>query len=253
MSIHYIKQAGLRLLIVLFFSLLFIKPLFSQTKDQVLQLIWRGIGGKQSWEDARYFMFSCNTTLYQSMQGTHTYLWDRATGNCRFEGINERQEKLIALFNTKDRKGKIFVDNILLSPTDSAQKLLEPIINNFYNDSFWLFFPQKLIDPSTFVINDPELIGNTRYYVVELNTPQLNVDIHRSKLFIDTNTGRIFQWQALSESNEVLYNLITSDFKDVGGGLTLITSFNDTNAKVTITYPIASALINVEADKFLKP
>jgi len=253
MSIHYIKQAGLRLLFTLLFSLVFITPIFAQTKDQVLQLIWRGIGGKQSWQDARYFMFSCNTTLYQSMHGTHTYLWDRTTGNCRFEGINENQEKLIALFNTKDRKGKVFVNNALISPRDSSKKLLDPIINAFYNDSFWLFFPQKLIDPSSLLINDPELIGNTRYYVIELNTPQLNVGIHHSKLFIDTNTGRIFQWQALSENNEVLYNLITSGFKDVGGGLTLVTSFSDTNTNVTITYPIVSALINIEADKFLKP
>ncbi|GAA4797632.1 hypothetical protein GCM10023231_27790 [Olivibacter ginsenosidimutans] len=253
MSISYKQQIRWRLFFALCFSFTFTIPVFAQTKDQLLNLIWQGIGDRQSWEEARYFMFSCQTTWHQTVPGEHAYIWDRKTGNCRFEGATTHQDKLVVLFNTRNKKGKVFINNNLIAPKDSAQRFLQPVLDAFANDSFWLFFPQLLKDSASLKINGAELIGSARYYVVELPTPQQTTRIRHSKLFIDTNTGRIFQWQALSDNNEILFNLLTSGFKDVGGGLTLISAFRDTKSGIQINYPIISALINVEADKFLKP
>jgi len=253
MSIHYMKQSGIRLLLVCTMGILIgISPAASQTKDEILALIWQGMGGKQSWADARYFMFSYNSNLPKTLPGTHTYIWDTMTGNCRFDGYSPNNEKLTVLFNTKDKTGRAFLNNQPL-PTDSLSAVLQPVIQAFFNDSFWLFIPQILINPSRLTIQEPQLIGTARYYVVELNIPQPNADIHRSKWFIDTNTGKIFQWQAISDNQTVLYNFLSSDFKDVGGGLILATTFRDAKTEFFITYPIVSALINVESEKFLKP
>jgi len=253
MSIHYMKQSGIRLFLVCKIGILIgILPASSQTKDEILTLIWQGMGGKQSWADARYFMFSCNSNLPKTLPGTHTYIWDTTTGNCRFDGLSARDEKLTVLFNTKNKTGHAFINNQPLA-ADSLPSVLQAVIQSFFNDSFWLFVPQTLINPAQLTIQEPQLIGAARYYVVEWNTPQINADIHRSKWFVDTNTGKIFQWQALSDNQTTLYNFLCSDYKDVGGGLMLATTFRDPKTEFFITYPIVSALINVESEKFLKP
>lgn len=253
MSILNIKHIRFLFLLVFSFSDVFHHHAFSQTKGQVVNLMWQGFGGKQSWDEARYFMFSCNTNLHAIVIGEHSYIWDRVSGDCRFEGSSERQEKLVVLFNTKNGNGKAFINGNEITATDSTQKLIQPVMESFSNDSFWLFLPSHLNNSSTLEIGEPALIGSTRYYVVQVDMPAAPLQISRSKLLIDTNTGRLFQWQALSNNGTVLYNFQTSNFKDVGGGLTLATAFSDTQAGVSIHYPIVSALINVESDKFSKP
>lgn len=251
MFIQNIKKSSYLLFFLI--SPLFTNPVFSQDKTEVVNLIWQGIGGKQSWDEARYFMFSCKTNIHQLIPGEHSYIWDRVSGNCRFEGTNNSQGKILALFNTESRAGKIFVDNKTITDQDSAKALLEPIINSFYSDSFWLFPSKNLTDPAQLTLRDQELIGSTRYYVVEVQLGNKNYGEYSSKLFIDTNTGRLYQWQALSDDGNVMYNFLTSSVKDVGGGLMLATALVDEKTGITINYPIVSALINVEEDKFIKP
>lgn len=251
MFIQNIKKSSYLLFFLI--STLFTNPVFSQDKTEVVSLIWQGIGGKQSWDEARYFMFSCKTGIHQIIPGEHSYIWDRVNGNCRFEGTNSLQGKVLALFNTESREGKIFVNNKAITDRDSAKTLLEPIINSFYSDSFWLFPSKNLADPSQLILKDQELIGNARYYVVEIQLRNKNYGEYSSKLFIDTNTGRVYQWQALSDDGNIMYNFLTSGFKDVGGGLMLATALVDQKTGTTINYPIVSALINVEEDKFIKP
>lgn len=253
MSILNIKHVRFLFLLVFSLSDPFHHIAFSQTKDQVLNLTWQGLGGKQSWDEARYFMFSCKTDLHTVVAGEHSYIWDRVSGDCRFEGINEHQEKLVVLFNTKNGNGRAFVNRVEITAKDSTQKLINPVMEAFSNDSFWLFLPSHLSNSSTLQIGETALIGNTRYYVVQLDIPATSLQISKSKLFIDTNTGKLFQWQAFSSNGVTLYNFQTSSFRDVGGGLTLATAFSDTQAGVSIHYPIVSALINVESDKFSKP
>lgn len=251
MFIHHKKRLGYTLL--LFISISFHFSIRAQTKEQVLELLWKGMGGRQSWEDARYFMFSCQTELHDIIPGEHSYIWDRVNNNCRFEGTTNDQQKLTVLFNTKTRTGKVYLNNQIVTNSDSSSKWLQPVLNAFYSDSFWLF-PSKLIDVTHLITtNEQELIGSSRYYVVEIKIRRPNFGEFPSKLFIDTNTGRIFQWQAFASDGSILYNFNTSNFKEVGGGLILPTNFADANNNVNIFYPIVSALINVEADKFTKP
>ncbi|QNL50054.1 hypothetical protein H8S90_25795 [Olivibacter sp. SDN3] len=251
MFIHQKKILGYTLL--LFISLSFPLSISAQTRDQVLELLWKGMGGRQSWEEARYFMFSCETELHDMIPGEHSYIWDRVNNNCRFEGTTNDQQKLTVLFNTKTRAGKVYVNNSVIADSDSSSRWLKPILNAFYSDSFWLFPPKLIEAADVTATNEQELIGSNRYYVVDIKIRRPNFGEFPSKLFIDTNTGRIFQWQAFANDGSVLYNFNTSSFKEVGGGLILPTNFADANSSVNISYPIVSALINVEADKFTKP
>lgn len=229
------------------------KQTFAQTKDQIVNLIWQGLGGKQGWNEARYFMFSCKSNLNKTLSREHAYIWDRNTGNCRFEGTNEQEQKIIALFNTENNKGRAFVDNKTINNSDSAALLISSIINAFNTETFWLFPPRNLTESSLLTVKEAELIGSVRYNVIEIRQSPTDSAEFRTKIYVDANTGRIFQWQTLDEGDNIKYNFVTSDFKDVGGGLTLATTFTDTKDGFFIKFPIVSALINVESDKFSKP
>ncbi|MEH6306141.1 hypothetical protein RYH73_10840 [Olivibacter sp. CPCC 100613] len=245
-----IKRAFFLILFLLSFTE---KQAFSQTKDQIVDLIWQGLGGKQGWNEARYFMFSCHANLNETLSREHAYIWDRNTGNCRFEGTNERAQKVVVLFNAENNKGKAFVDNKIINNNDSAAHIIFPVISAFNTETFWLFPPKNLTDPSLLTVKETELIGSTRYNVIEIQQLPTDSVQFRSKVYIDTNTGQIFQWQALDQEGHIKYNFLASNFKDVGGGLVLATAFIDTKNGFFMKFPIVSALINVESDKLTKP
>lgn len=237
---------------ILSFCLLLIgSGLKAQTKEAVLEKAWEGLGGKQSWNDARYFMFSCNTNLHQFTSGEHAYLWDRETGSCRFEGRTLNDQRLIILFNERKRSGKVFVDDQELSG-DSSKVFLTNILNAFEVDAFWLFIPERLNDPEKIQMEKQELVGSKRFYVLRISNTPLLIGALSSRLFVDTVSGFIRRWTVLAKDNSVLYDFDISGFKDAGGGLSLPTSLQD-YGRATVHYPIVSALIHVEADKFKTP
>lgn len=252
MYILKIRRASFLLLFSLF-SIFTYQSAFSQTKDQTLNLIWQGLGGKQAWNDARYFMFTCHANLGGIFDQEHVYIWDRSSGDCRFEGTIEQEQKIVVLFNAISNKGKAFIDNRPIGNRDSATHILLPVIEAFNRETFWLFPSKSLTDTSLLTVKDTELIGSARYNVVELQLPIADSIQIKSKVYIDTNTGRIFQWQTLDKEENIVYNFLTSNFKDVGGGLILPTIFTDTKKGSYLKFPIVSALINIESDKLSKP
>ncbi|WP_134088332.1 hypothetical protein [Olivibacter sp. XZL3] len=240
-------------LFVFLFSFFNEQTAFSQTKDQIVNLVWQGVGGRQGWNEARYFMFSCSTNLKETFSEEHSFLWDRSTGACRFEGTNEQQQKVIVLFNTNNDKGKVFIDNKAVNNKDSTALIILPVKMTFDHETFWLFPPKSLTDASRLIVKDAELIGSTRYNVAEVQQFPTDTVPLKSKVYIDTNTGRIFQWLTLDEKERVMYKFLTSGFKDVGGGLLLPTVFIDAKSGFFMKFPIVSALINIESDKLSKP
>lgn len=240
-------------LFVFLFSFFNEQTAFSQTKDQIVNLVWQGVGGRQAWSEARYFMFSCSTNLKEAFSEEHSFLWDRSTGACRFEGTNEQEQKVIVLFNTNNNKGKVFIDDKAVNNSDSAAFIIFPVKKTFDNETFWLFPPKSLTDASRLTVKEAELIGSTRYNVAEVQQFPVDTVPLKSKVYIDANTGRIFQWHTIDGKEHVIYKFLTSNFKDVGGGLLLPTVFIDAESGFFMKFPIVSALINIESDKLSKP
>lgn len=228
------------------------QQLIAQSKQEVLEKIWEGLGGEASWDEARYFMFSCNTNLHDFTTGEHAYIWDRQTGACRFEGQTDDDQKLIVLFNQKKRTGGVYVNGKKITG-EFAKKILENVFSAFDTDAFWLFIPDRIADPNDIEVEPAELIGNKRFYVVKIPAPPFFAEAHSSKLFLDTKTGLPYQWTVVSHDKDNLYTFRVTGFKDVGGGLTLAASLTTETEKTIISYPLVSALINVEANKFTEP
>jgi len=247
---HIIKQGYLSILMLPCFFVN--QPVSAQNKQEVQQLLWQGIGGQDAWEEAQFLMFSCTSNLTDIFPGQHAYIWDRFNGNCRFEGVNGNAQKLIVLFNTQKKTGKVFLNNKLVSNADSSRKWVQQTLNAFYSDVFWLF-PPNFFNATGFHIKDEALIGTNKYYVAEIKPIHPEYGEYVSEWYIDRNTGRIARWKVLNLDSTTAYNFTLSNFKDVGAGLLLATSFRDAEKGISINYSIVSALINVETDKFNKP
>src|SRR5690606_31062358 len=85
------------------------------TQPVIVDKLWEAIGGKENWQNARYFMFSCTGGEPQSFtQGERKYLWDKRSGNCRFEGVTTDDEHVIVLFNIKTAEGTVYINSVKL-------------------------------------------------------------------------------------------------------------------------------------------
>jgi len=214
--------------------------------------VWEAIGGKDNWQNARYFMFSCiggGTSSF--VQGERKYLWDKQQGYCRFEGISTDDESVIALFNIKTNEGTVYINGEELSNPKTSADVIKEVAAEFERDAYLLFLPTALEgNQVSFTVTGEKLVGSQRFTVVNLKNHKTSFEAAvEGQLYLDAQTGRVLQWQSHDDQNR----FAVGGFKDIGGGLVLPTRFTADDTTHNITYPIAAALVNIEAQKFNKP
>lgn len=229
----------------------------AQTKDPVVESkIWKGIGGKENWQNVRYFMFSCiGGEGNPLIAGERKYLWDKQTGDCRSEGVNADGETIITLFNLKTLDGSVFIDDTPLDDPNLAASMIEETLLAFEKDANLLFLPTTLEGKEAWLtVEEEKLVGSKRYTVVYLQNHKTSFEtVVDGYLYIDEQTGLIQHWLPKHTDQSISTHYVISGFKDVGGGLVLPTHFKGDNQRTSITYPLAAALINIEAHKFNRP
>jgi len=219
-------------------------PCRAQEKEMVLDKLEQGLGGKKAIEQARFLVFNCKTIQQTENIHLHKYVYDRETGDTRFESRTEDEQSLTVLFNTKTNDGEVYLNN---EKVDSLE-LIASVTHYFKEDSYWLFTPILLGSQGLKIEVEPsQLINSKRYYVVTVENP--NPLFEFSKLFLDASSGSIYRWQTFDREGDKIYDFICSDNKDIGGGLKLPTKFVDYQKGVTIEYPVIAALVNIEIDK----
>ncbi|WP_353181440.1 hypothetical protein [Parapedobacter lycopersici] len=239
---------------VLLFLFSYCTTSYGQTADTALEAkIWKGIGGKENWQKARYFMFSCLGGKGQHfVQGERRYLWDKQTGDCRFEGITADEDTLVVLFNLKTSSGAAYV-NEEQQEDQQATTLVEEALSAFETDANLLFLPTSLEGKDvSYIVEEEKLIGSKRFKVIKLQNHKTSFETSvKGLLYINEQTGHIQHWLPTQTDQPIYYAI--SGFKDIGGGLVLPTRFSGNDSTATITYPLAAALVNIEAHKFNRP
>src|SRR5690606_31488047 len=214
--------------------------------------LWEAIGGKENWQNARYFMFSCIGGDHSSFtQGERTYLWDKQEGYCRFEGVTTDDESVVALFNIKTHTGTVYINDEKLSNPKTSADIINEISAEFERDAYLLFLPTVLEgDRVSLTVTGEKLIGSQRFTVVDIKNHKTSFEATvDGQLYVDAQTGRVQQWLSHQDQNR----FAVSGFKDIGGGLVLPTRFTTDDTTNNITYPIAAALVHIEAQKFNIP
>ncbi len=224
-----------------------------QTKEDVIQKVWDGAGGKKTWEDSRYLTFTFAPQRDGKTLIKRTHLWDRYTGNYRFEGTTAANESLLVLFNVNTRKGKSFINGEPLA--DSLNNVQVTKAYGYYiNDAYWLIAPLKLQDPGVNVnLEDEEDVDGTLCPVLHLTFNNVGLTSgDQYWLYVNPENGQIKRWKFLLEGQKEPGIFNWTDYKDLGGGLNLATTKQNVNQNQAITFPVASVLVSVEKGKFTK-
>ena len=224
-----------------------------QTKDDIIDKIWEGAGGRRVWKDSRFLTFVFAPERDGKTLFRRTHLWDRYTGDYRFETKTTDNSSLLVLFNVNTQKGKSFIDGRPLSDSLNTAHV-KKAYGHFLNDSYWLLAPVKLEDPGVNVtLEDPEEIDGVTFQVLRLDFDQVRMTPgDQYWLYVDANSGMIKRWKFLLEGKKEPAVFEWKDYKDLGGGLKLSTRKQNINQNNAITFPVASVLISVESEKFTK-
>lgn len=111
----------------------------------VANKLWTAIGGKENWQNARYFMFSCvGGGANPFVRGERKYLWDKHTGDCRFDATTTDDETLVALFNIKTGDGAVYINGTKLDNPRTAADVIAEATAEFEKDAYLLFLPAVL-------------------------------------------------------------------------------------------------------------
>ena len=97
--------------------------------DQVMH----AMGGRESWDATRF--------LAWKFFGRRLHVWDKLTGDLRFE-----EKDVVVLMNITSREGKVWKAGALVTQPDSTAKYLKRGYEAWINDSYWLVMPYKLKD-----------------------------------------------------------------------------------------------------------
>lgn len=224
-----------------------------QTKEDVIAKVWEGAGGKRTWKESRFLTFVFAPVKDGKTQFRRSHLWDRYTGDYRFETQTKDNKSLLVLFNVNNQKGRSFINGKAL-PDSLNIPQIKKAYSHFINDSYWLLAPLKLEDPSVNVtLLDPEEIEGVPVDVLHLNFDQVGLTPgDQYWLYIDRESGRVKRWKFLLEGKKEPSVFEWTNYKDLGGGLKLSTRKENIDQNNAITFPVASVLISVEPEKFTK-
>jgi hypothetical protein len=224
-----------------------------KAQDQAADLLWQGFGGRDAWNESRYFLFTHSRNTSAAGPAEQRYLWDRRNGACRLESLTADEQPLIVLFNTGSQDAQVFIDGKPVTDQTATDSIRKQSADHFRKDAYWLFIPALLEKSKQLSHQGNELIGNRRYEVFETTCQIPEAGPAVCRFFADSRTGRIERWTVRDESGGIRYDFMLSAFKDIGGGLVLATRFDDQARHIHIHYPITAALMGVEPDKFSKP
>lgn len=229
--------------IIIVFALLFSSV---QAEAQTPDALWKGVGGKSRWDSTNYILFTANGISMDSLGNTRKFLINKKSGQVRFEGQSSEGNQLVALFNIKSHKlTKLSRSGQELKATNEESTALFTLINKqFQRDAAFIFLPVLVENANTKKGTETSKIVNSeklQAFSFELNNNTLSGEI-----LYNPETGQIKQ--VIDQSgNEYFVN----NYKDIGGGLILPTTFKSMSTQGNnVSYTTVAAFTEMEESKF---
>lgn len=105
---------------------------------EIAERVMLTLGGREAWEGSRFFRLT--------FAGRRRHYWDKFDGRHRLEGQNAQGQTFVVLSNLNTREGTATLDG---QPAEGEllQQMIEGAHAAWVNDTYWLLFPFKLLDP----------------------------------------------------------------------------------------------------------
>jgi hypothetical protein len=148
--------------------------------DKVMQKL----GGRKNWDKTRY-------VTWKSF-GRRLHVWDKWTGNIRFEGRD-----MVVLMNLNSKKGRAWKNGEEITHPDSLEKALDSVESAWINDSYWVFMPYKLKDTGVTLkyAGEGEMESGQAADILTLTFRDVGrTPNNMYKVYVDKETGLVGQW-----------------------------------------------------------
>ncbi len=239
--------------LVLFLLIPFLK-LAAQQEQLIVEKIWKGLGGKQNWDKARYLQFTFKVESNGKTVVSRNHTWDKFTGDYRYEFTGTDSAKNLVLFNVNTKKGISYKNN---NQEDAANSLknVDKAYATFINDVYWLAMPYKLKDEGVNLkAEEEETIAGTACHVLHLDFDKVGLTPgDQYWLYVNKNNGHIIQWKYLLQNQKETSIFSWAPYQSIGKNINLSLSKANEKAKVTISFPDTKILTKVPQQKFEKP
>lgn len=150
--------------------------------DEVMQ----ALGGRQAWDDTRY--------LHWTFFGRRTLLWDKKTGQVR---IDVPEDSTVYLVNIFDKTGKVQLNGVDISQTDSLDQYLDRGEAIWINDSYWLVMPYKLKDSGVTLkyLRQDTMMNGAMADVLQLTFEEVGkTPNNKYQVYVDLKDRLVKQW-----------------------------------------------------------
>lgn len=158
---------------------------------EVADAVMEAMGGWEHWNKTRYVTWR--------FFGGRLHVWDKWTGNIRFE-----QGDVTVLMNINTKEGKVYKAGVV-ADADTTQKYLRRGYRSWVNDSYWLVMPYKLKDSGvTLKYGEGELTNGGAAHVLTLTfegvgvTPQ-----NKYEVYVDKATNLVAEWAFFPKADSV--------------------------------------------------
>ena len=143
---------------------------------EIADAVMNAMGGWENWNNTRY--------LTWRFFGGRLHVWDKWTGNTRFESGD-----LAVLMNINTREGQVYRSGVRETQPDSIQKYLNQGYRSWINDAYWLVMPYKLKDSGVTLAykGEGQMENGRDAYILTLTfenvgvTPQNKYDVYVDK------------------------------------------------------------------------
>lgn len=209
------------------------------------QVIISASGGQSKWQSTRYFLFTATGNKVNDKLSTHRkFLFDKISGDVRFEGKNSSSQSIVLLFNFKSNAiEKYFVNN---EESPISDDMLATIIRQFHEDTSLLFLP--------FIFaNEKTVVTQSENKIVDTEKRKL-ISFTSNSTFIGKSISGIININSKGEMKQLTTsncNYSIGAYKDIGGGLHLPTSFVcSTDKNKNCVFGTVAAFTEMENNKF---
>lgn len=222
----------------------------SAQDDSLNKQIWRSIGGQAKWDSLQFLAFSAkgNTVSEELSNEERKFLFNRTTGECRFDGYNG-SDQVTYLFNFKGSgTDKLFIGGNVAT---DGQEVKKAIKNQLFTDLNLLFLPTLIEQKSIQLKNQEEqFVGGQKLTVASITSSAPIFGLKLDGLvYVDQNTGEITRYDYTDKTEKISYEV--SKYKEIGDGIRLPSLFNSTNNdKRTCVFSSISSFVQVEQKKF---
>jgi len=155
---------------------------------EIADRVMEAMGGRKAWDDTRYIAWK----FFAPPPTGRTHVWDRWTGNLRFQ-----QGGQLTLMNINTKEGSVWKDGQRVEDPAEKAKLLQQGYEAWVNDSYWLLMPYKLKDSGVTLKHTGEGATDDGRAADMLQLTFEGVGVtpeNKYDVWVDKESGLVTQW-----------------------------------------------------------